>query len=508
MLSAYGQQDGADTNQEFQDQGASTITHAASCQDCHMREVTGAGCDKSDAPNRPSESIEHPNSGLPLHDLTGGNAWVPYVLASAIPGSSNYDATNGALLNQGSSALTLNLTQGEGINPTALLDGADRAKQQLQLAASILDTNYYPATGNLSFTVQNNTGHKLISGFPEGRRMFINIKAYVAGNLIYEVNPYDDVAGTLKGLSYPYLGLGLPDPVSIGPNEIYIDELVYEMHPSSIDLTGEQETFHFALATSRYKDNRIPPKGFRIAEASDRLSVPVWHGVEDPNFFSPEEYAGGYDQVSINIPAGATKVEIELYYQTTSREYIEFLRDEINGTGNLTLSSPSPSGESQAYIIQTDPFFTQMKAWGDTIWNLWTHNMDVDGAAPILMTSVDVDTQPIGALLGTKFMDLDEDGINDPHEIGLLGWEINLAGNSLDLTVYTDGDGNYSFENIPYGTYTLTEVMQSGWYQTYPGTGSWIVIVEEGNDLITNLNFGNTPSYKEFLPVVLKSSSP
>jgi hypothetical protein len=78
-------------------------------------------------------------------------------------------------------------------------------------------------------------------------------------------------------------------------------------------------------------------------------------------------------------------VEVNLYYQTTSREYIEFLRDEINGTGNLTLTDPGAGG-GPAYIVQTDPFFAQLKAWGDTIWNLWTHNMNVDGAAPFLMT--------------------------------------------------------------------------------------------------------------------------
>ena len=36
--------------------------------------------------------------------------------------------------------------------------------------------------------------------------------------------------------------------------------------------TGEDHTFHFALATSRAKDNRIPPKGFRIGEAAARLA--------------------------------------------------------------------------------------------------------------------------------------------------------------------------------------------------------------------------------------------
>jgi hypothetical protein len=388
MLSAYGQQGGAATNPEFQAQGAPDISHAAKCQDCHMRDVVGPGADKRDAVVRPSDSVEHPQSGQPLHDLTGGNAWVSFVLASAIPGHADYDPVNEGLLNQGPALLTLDLTQGEGIDPLALLAGVDRAKQQLLLAATIKNLNHDPATGALTFQVQNNSAHKLISGFPEGRRMFVNIKAYQGGSLSYEVNPYDPANGTLKGLDYPYQpdpnGV-LENPVSLGANEVHVDELVYEMKPSSTDLTGETKTFHFALATGRYKDNRIPPKGFDIGGAGERVSVPVWHGVEDANYFSSAEYTGGFDDVSLFIPAGADYVEVNLYYQTTSREYIEFLRDEINGTGNLTLSSPTPSGESNAYVVQSDPFFSQLKAWGDTIWNLWTHNMNVDGAAPFLM---------------------------------------------------------------------------------------------------------------------------
>jgi hypothetical protein len=168
-----------------------------------------------------------------------------------------------------------------------------------------------------------------------------------------------------------------------------VDELVYQMHHSST-LTGETETFHFALADGRYKDNRIPPKGFRIDEADDRLIEPVWQGEVTPGYFTAAEYAGGYDEVSVAIPRGASQVEVSLYYQTTSREYIEFLRNEIRGDGHLTLSSPTPSGEPEAYVIQTDPFFGQLDAWGDTLWQLWTHNMDVPGAAPILMTQATV----------------------------------------------------------------------------------------------------------------------
>ena len=221
--------------------------------------------------------------------------------------------------------------------------------------------------------------------------MFVNIKAYAGGSLVYEVNPYDVYAGTLQGLTYPYQpDMGLPDPEQLGTDQAYVDELVYEMKPSSKDLTGETKTFHFALATGRYKDNRIPPKGFDIGGAAARISVPVVSGVDTPEYFTSSEYAGGYDEVSMIIPVVADFVEVNLYYQTTSREYIEFLRDEIKGTGNLTLFSPTPSGEPEAYVVQSDPFFSQLKAWGDTIWNLWTHNMNVDGAAPFLMASASV----------------------------------------------------------------------------------------------------------------------
>jgi hypothetical protein len=388
ILSDYGLQGGSQGKGPFAPGVFDTSlpdNSIAKCQDCHMRDLTGRGCDKNQAVLRPDESIEHPNSGQPVHDMTGGNIWVPTILASALVANDSpfYDSVNDSLLNQGAATLTLDLTAGEALNPDALLAGADRARQNLLDAVEITDVRYTLASGILTFRVQNNTGHKLISGFPEGRRMFLNIKVFSNETLIQEINPYDELAGSLKGLSYNYSdpdGI-LPVPQPLSGAELYVDELVYEMHPSST-MTGEQETFHFVLADDRYKDNRIPPKGFRIAEAVERLSAPRWHGVDAIDYFSTAEYAGGYDEVEIQVANYANRIEINLYYQTTSREYIEFLRDEINGSGNLTLA-----GEG-AYIIQTDPFFSQLKEWGNTIWVLWTHNMNLEGAAPYLMAQI------------------------------------------------------------------------------------------------------------------------
>jgi hypothetical protein len=417
MLSAYGQQGGASGTNQFAP-GIFATSHAgnpiATCQDCHMRDRLGVACNKRDGILRPTGSAEHPLSGQPVHELTGGNMWITAILASTVTGSSNYSATNAALLKQGPAALTLDFSQGIPLNADALLAAVSRAHTNLLWASSIGNLSYNFTDGACSFRINNHTPHKLISGFPEGRRMFANIKAYVGSQLVYEVNPYDTTVGTLRGLSGP-LSAGSPALLS---GQAYVDELVYEMHPSST-LTGEPETFHFALADARYKDNRIPPLGFRIAEAAERICEPVWHGVISPGYFTAEEYAGGYDQIDFALPAGCDRIEVTLYYQTTSREYVAFLRDEVNGTAS-TLSGGT------AYIIQTDPWFAKLKAWGNTIWSLWENNKTLPGAAPVLMSSA-------AMLLNTS----DDDGDSIPAY-----WEIRYFGGPTNATGQADSDGD------------------------------------------------------------------
>lgn len=422
MLSAYGQQGGAAGTNQYAPSVFAT-SHAgnpiATCQDCHMRDRLGVGCNKRDGILRPSGSLEHPLSGQPVHEMTGGNMWITALLASTVTGSANYSATNATLLKAGPAVLTLDFAQGLALNAPALLAAVGRAHTNLLWASSISGLAYDFSTGACEFRINNHTPHKLISGFPEGRRMFANIKAYFGGTLVYEINPYDSAVGTLRGLTGP-LGAGSP---ALLPHETHVDELVYEMHPSS-SVTGESETFHFALADGRYKDNRIPPRGFRIAEAAARLCEPVWHGAVAPSLFSAQEYAGGYDHNALALPQGCDRIEVRLYYQTTSREYVAFLRDEINGTA-ATLSGTGDGGDAP-YLIQTDPWFAKLKAWGNTLWSLWLNNKNLPGAAPVLMSSA---TMQLNVS--------DEDGDNLPAY-----WEIQYFGGPTNATGHADSDGD------------------------------------------------------------------
>jgi hypothetical protein len=352
MLSAYAQPDGAVVNAKI---NLPAGTKAAKCQDCHMRDVTGTAANKAGIQTR---------TDLALHDQTGGNAWIAGILASADQSATaTYDAYNYAILSgQKYPGAKIDVAGVQGFGP-ALKDGQSRALQQLQMAADLAPVADGPS--NVTLRIVNNTGHKLTSGFPEGRRMWLNVKFYDATDaLIGEVNPYEP----LVVANNAYVSGGILHPTR--------DDLVYEASLSSA-LTDEDHTFHFVLGTDRAKDNRIPPKGFDIAGAAARNAQPRRDGADAPNYFTAAEYAGGYDEVTVAKPAGSVRWEAALFYQTTSKEYVEFLRNEIAGTATTL-----PTG---SYIAQTDPYFSTLKDWGKALYDLWLHN---GGAAPVLLASV------------------------------------------------------------------------------------------------------------------------
>lgn len=132
------------------------------------------------------------------------------------------------------------------------------------------------------------------------------------------------------------------------------------------DATGKH-LFHFVRNDCIALDNRIPPLGFRPRTASDQLdpeTVPV-------NYSYPETSPGSQELVNwdttaylISIPLGTTsQIEIEatLNYQTASKEYVEFLRDQAieHGFGDDCIDRASgPIDMSRGeylYTLWSDP---------------------------------------------------------------------------------------------------------------------------------------------------------
>lgn len=238
----------------------------SSCQDCHMRDVSGKGASTPDAPVR---------EDLPLHDMTGGSTWLPPLIATMYP--DQFDAA-------------------------AAQAGVTRATELLQKAA---DLGVSVQSGKLAVRVTNQTGHKLPTGYPEGRRIWVNVKFF-------------DAAGALVGESAAY-------DADTGELEEDAQAKIYEVHPgideniSSVVGLPAGPSLHFVLNNKIYTDNRIPPRGFTNAAFAEFGGAPAGYSYADGQH---------WDDTAYTIPAGARRAEVRLFYQSTSKKFIEFLRDE------------------------------------------------------------------------------------------------------------------------------------------------------------------------------------
>jgi hypothetical protein len=110
---------------------------------------------------------------------------------------------------------------------------------------------------------------------------------------------------------------------------LHHDQLkVYEAIQALTESTASQHglragpSFHFFLNDTIVFDNRIPPRGFTNDGFRSRRAEPVGVTYADSQYWDVSRYT---------LPASTAKVIATLYYQTISKEYVEFLRDENLG---------------------------------------------------------------------------------------------------------------------------------------------------------------------------------
>ena len=92
---------------------------------------------------------------------------------------------------------------------------------------------------------------------------------------------------------------------------------------------------------------------------------------------------------------------------------------------------------------------------------------------------------------GTKFEDTNCDGVRDPFDPGLCGWQIQLTDGINTWTTTTNAAGFYAFSNLCPGDYVISEVQQTCWNQSFPtGSGTHAVGLNS-TTLALGLDFGN-----------------
>ncbi len=106
---------------------------------------------------------------------------------------------------------------------------------------------------------------------------------------------------------------------------------------------------------------------------------------------------------------------------------------------------------------------------------------------------MEVTVDNTGSISGVKFEDVDANGQRNSGEPGLLGWTIerkDVAGQLIDSTT-TDGNGNYSFNDVLFGNYYVCEIEQSGWLRTQPGDSNCQEVVVNPGEETAGIDFGN-----------------
>jgi hypothetical protein len=272
---------------------------SGTCQSCHMTDTAGYDCIYSQAPFR---------TNLARHDLTGGNTFVPDILPDFW----------------------------QNLDTLSLASGKQRAGAALQRAAALgLQAAKTSDTVTATVTITNRTGHKLPTGYPEGRKMWIHLVGKDAfGTVQFESGRYDQDSARI-----------VRDP------QLKVYEIVRGVRESTATQYGVPPgpSLHFVLNDTVLLDNRIPPRGYTHAGFASRLAEPVGAAYADSQYWDVTSYA---------LPSSVTQVEAELLYQTISRDYIEFLRNENignsfdwNSWGDKLYTSWSLHGKSAPVVM-------------------------------------------------------------------------------------------------------------------------------------------------------------
>ncbi len=317
---------------EFQPQ----LARGATCQDCHMA--------KSEDPTARACSIHEEGAragDLPVHEFVGGNTWVPAILKGEY----------GAALSQIDD-------RSDDLERTIV-----RARRMLTERSALIETSvapYVSGSNQLQASVKltNLTGHKLPTGYAEGRRMWLHVTAHLPGQSepVWESGGWNPDTGALQ------------DDAQVKVYETLQGTWNAVTEECEIEDEQGRKKFHFVLNNCIAKDNRIPPLGF--AGGTHLETRPVEH-VYPPVGSNPDRLVN-YDTTSYVIPlppgtTGQVTVTATLKFQVASDDYINFLKNQAVERNFQAENLMCDGGPDRPFTVGP-----QDKTRGQFIHDLWS----------------------------------------------------------------------------------------------------------------------------------------
>jgi MYXO-CTERM domain-containing protein len=330
---------------------------ATQCQGCHMPQAMQPtpACLAlgGQSYNRPSPGADtQANPGYGQHIFAGGNVWLPSAFRDIVQPIAG---VGDPLWLYSLVTIPDNILGNVQREQVQAYDFTAQAAQAMLQSAATLSLNgaaprQTRSGGSISFSVRvtNNAGHKLPTGYPEGRRMWLLVQASV---------PSD------PSMPPPFFESGawdLGSGVLTRDTQLKIYEVALGRRGAAMEPYPTQ--FHFVTNQIVFQDNRIPPAGFDMNNPAFDQMAPV------PSSLYPPATPGGttlrnWDDSSYTIPVpalatGDVRVTVSLLYQTASKDYIDFLRtaNTTNGRGEDITTVWNNHGRSTPVVMATQSF--------------------------------------------------------------------------------------------------------------------------------------------------------
>ncbi len=277
--------------------------HAARCQDCHMPapDFDGDGtiddafaCNNPPGPRGLHTALEGP---VHTHQLRGASSFMLELMAGEF---------------------------GDALRRRDELEaGRDAALKLLREESASIELLAPPAMPSGApvptlVRVTNRAGHKLPTGYAEGRRAWLEVRA---GRDLDADGTLDDAELLFRSGAYDSETGYLAHDAQLRTYEV--EHGVYDDATGGCRVHDDEERplFHFAVNDCIARDSRIPPRGF--VPTPD--TAPVGHDFAE----LPGGVLAHWDEALYLMPVAAPRstvlIEATLWFQSVSGEYVDFL---------------------------------------------------------------------------------------------------------------------------------------------------------------------------------------